>query len=136
MSDDRDDRSAGVDDALRDRFDSSSSEGDSVTSRASKTPSSAKKTKTSNTSKTPISERETVLFYLRDELTDKLDLVEDEVRLTYKREYGVELELNRHIRPLVLRFGIETVVEMDAKDIRDTLRENDVLDDPPTESTA
>lgn len=132
MSDDRDDRSAGVDDALRDRFDSTSAKDDSMTSTSSNPPTT---NKVSNMSKTPINERETVLFYLGNELANELDIVEDEIQLTYKREYGVELELNRHIRPLVLRYGIETVVDMGAEKIRNTLQEDGKLDDPPTGST-
>lgn len=155
--DDRDERSAGVDEALMDRFggpsesesgtgDASTSEEMSDTTETANTPSVDNTTEPSETStspevdktenmsqasKTPIGERKQVMLYLREGVADRLDLVEDEVALEWKREFGTELERNRHIRPLVLERGMESVREMSAEEIREYLLDAEQLDDPP-----
>lgn len=156
-SDDRNERSAAVDEALMDRFggpgesesetedtslseemsdttDTANTPGVDNTPEASKVSNTSKSDKVSNTSqasKTPIGERKQVMLYLREGVADRLDLVEDEVALEWKREFGTELGRNRHIRPLVLERGMESVREMSAEEIREYLINAEQLDDPP-----
>lgn len=159
MSEDREERGAGVDDTLAQRFEdtettrtdqssetskttdtskstnsSSSSELSEASraSEASKTTERAKSGETSEASKTPMSERRQVMFYLTDDQAERLDLVYDEVRLQVKREFGIELEKNRHVRPLVLSVGLDRVAEMDATEIRDAITRRNTLKWPTT----
>jgi hypothetical protein len=85
----------------------------------------------SKASKTAIGERKQVILYLREGVADRLDLVEDEVALEWKREFGTELERNRHIRPLMLERGMESAREMSAEEIREYLLDAEQLDDSP-----
>lgn len=135
---DRNGRSEGVDDALAERFGDDSDES-AQTSEVEQTPTTEQTSQANNseqapksnkTSKTTMSERANVMFYLSDKQAEELSLVEDQVRLEVKREFGEELEKNRHIRPLALRHGIDKLESMDATEIRDALREADDLHSP------
>lgn len=127
MSDDVDDS---VDEALANRFGSGDSSQADSTSETTKVSQTTETHKTSQTSKKPLGERSQILFYLTEGQADRLDLVTDEVQLNCKREFGVELEKNRHVRPLVLALGLERVEEMDATAIRDAVRDRGALDWP------
>lgn len=53
-----------------------------------------------------------VYMYLDPELQARLAEVFADVEYHYQKAYSVELEKNRHVYPLVLEHGIETVREM------------------------
>lgn len=145
---DRDERGKKMDDTLMSRFDESES---NETDEASETPEGPEAPKSSEASKmgdsgdtsglseeskaskTPLSEKANVLFYLSEGQADDLDLVEQTVALDVKRELGVELEKNRHIRPLVLHFGLERLQDLSPEEIHGLLTETDYVEDPPSE---
>ena len=76
-----------------------------------------------------ISNRNHSTFYLRDDLMKEMRQVRKQLELDVEMEYGVEMEKNRHIRPLLLYLGAQQVQEMDATEIIDLLNTTDVLDD-------
>ena len=76
----------------------------------------------------PIKDRTHETFYLRDDLRRKLRQISGQSNLDFEFEYGVELEKNRHLRPLLLYLGAKQMEEMSATDIKDVLDSTDILD--------
>mgnify|MGYP000100224244 CR=1 FL=1 len=68
-----------------------------------------------------VKERPSTLMYLPESIDRDLDLTFDEVNLTYRREYDEKLEKNRDYYPLVALYGIDTLREWDADEIREAL---------------
>lgn len=81
---------------------------------------------------TPVTERNHDTFYLTDALRRELRTAGKQASLYHEMEFETELEKNRHLRPLILRLGMERLAEMDADEIRTRLESDDLLDDPPT----
>ena len=77
-----------------------------------------------------VKERPSTLMYLPESIDRDLDLTFDEVNLTYRRVYNEKLEKNRDYYPLVALYGIDTLREWDADEIREAL---DRLRDGATE---
>lgn len=88
----------------------------------------AQTSQTQQTSQLPLTERTHSTFYLRDDLQAELRQVRKQLELDVDLEYGIELEKNRHIRPLMLYLGAKQLEEMDAEDVAETLDSTDVLD--------
>lgn len=139
---DRDDRGKDALDTISKRFDGSKTDEanevpeptqESQAKETSKTNETQDddRTETTKSSKTPLSEKKQVLFYLSETQSSTLDLVEQTVALDVKRELDIELEKNRHIRPLVLHFGLDRLQELSAEEIRDLLEETEHVEDPP-----
>jgi len=82
----------------------------------------------SQTKSESITNRNHSTFYLRDDLMKELRQTRKQLELDVEIEYGIELEKNRHIRPLLLYLGAQQVQDMDATDIIDVLNTTDVLD--------
>ena len=76
----------------------------------------------------PIKDRTHETFYLRDDLRRELRQISGQSNLDFEFEYGVELEKNRHLRPLLLYLGAKQMEEMNATDIKDVLDSTDILD--------
>ena len=82
----------------------------SGTNEASKTPSSGE---ASEMDETPVRDLPTKLLYLEEDFIEELELAFDAVNLMYRREYGEELEKNRHWYPLLLRLGFHAIGDVD-----------------------
>ena len=78
---------------------------------------------------TPVTERKHATFYLGENLLRELDRGGEQASWKFEDEYGVELEKNRHIRPLVIQLGLQQLQDMNAKDINNVLEESDNIDD-------
>lgn len=113
---DRDDDGKRMQDRLSKRFDGDKSESDS--SDSANTPKESKPSKTdmpeeTNSAEASISDKRSikdlpsVLMYLPEDLHSRLDLRFDEVKLEHKREYGEEIEKNRHFYPALVKAGLE-----------------------------
>lgn len=129
-SESREDRLA----RLRDRRpsegdDSGGTEDDSSTTDASSASGSDRETLPTD----PISERIHGNFYLREDLQSILrrtrSMTENEVLM----EYDIELEKNRHIRPLLLWLGVQQLQGMEPKEVIATLNDVDELDSVPVD---
>lgn len=139
---DRHQRGKDVDDTLSKRFQEPQADEANETPEPTQESESSKSSKTDETqdgadssqatkpSKTPLSEKKQVLFYLSEEQSSTLDLVEQTVALEAKRDLGIELEKNRHIRPLVLHFGLDRLQDLSAEEIRDLLEETEHVENP------
>lgn len=88
----------------------------------------AQTSQTKQTSQSPLTERTHSTFYLRDDLQAELRQVRKQLELDVDLEYGIELEKNRHIRPLMLYLGAKKLEDMDATDVAEMLDTTDVLD--------
>jgi hypothetical protein len=77
----------------------------------------------SATSQRSVKERPSTLMYLPNEIDRDLDLTFDEVNLRYRRAFEEKLEKNRDYYPLVAMYGLRTLQEWDAEDVREALRE-------------
>ena len=62
---------------------------------------------------TPVRDLPTKLLYLEEDFIEELELAFDAVNLMYRREYGEELEKNRHWYPLLLRLGFHAIGDVD-----------------------
>lgn len=96
--------------------------------QSSGTSETAQTSQTKQTSQSPLTERTHSTFYLRDDLQAKLRQVRKQLELDVDLEYGIELEKNRHIRPLMLYLGAKQLEDMDTEDIAEMLDTTDVLD--------
>ncbi len=103
--------------------------------QTSSTSEADKMTQTDTTSTTteplnqqPIKDRTHETFYLRDDLRRELRRISGQSNLDFELEYDIELEKNRHLRPLLLYLGAKRMEEMDATDIKDVLDSTDILD--------
>lgn len=88
----------------------------------------AQTSQTKQTSQSPLTERTHSTFYLRDDLQAELRQVRKQLELDVDLEYGIELEKNRHIRPLMLYLGAKQLEDMDTEDVAEMLDTTDVLD--------
>jgi hypothetical protein len=79
-------------------------------SKASKTPSTGV---ASEMNETAVRDLPTKLLYLEAEFIEELEVAFDAVNLMYRREYGEELEKNRHWYPLLLRLGFHAIGDVD-----------------------
>lgn len=61
---------------------------------------------------------------LKQELNPRFKIISAE----FEREYGQELEKNRHFYPLVIQYGLDGLDSLDASDIRERLEKLDLLD--------
>ena len=113
---DRDDDGKRMQDRLSKRFGGDESESDSSTdvnsskeSKPSKTdmPEETTSSGASISGQQTIKDLPSVLMYLPEDLHSRLDLRFDEVKLEHKREYGEEIEKNRHFYPALVKAGLE-----------------------------
>lgn len=70
-----------------------------------------------------VKERPSTLMYLPSDIDRDLDLTFDEVNLRYRRAFDEKLEKNRDYYPLVATYGLQTLREWDAEDVREALTE-------------
>lgn len=80
----------------------------------------------------PIKERTHETFYLRNDLRHELRRITGQANLDFEMAYGIELEKNRHLRPLLLYLGAQKLDDMAPEDVRDVLENTDVLDEVDT----
>lgn len=113
---DRDDDGKRMQDRLSERFggdesdfDSSDDANTSKESKSSKTgmPEETTSSEASISGQQSIKDLPSVLMYLPEDLHSRLDLRFDEVKLEHKREYGEEIEKNRHFYPALVKAGLE-----------------------------
>lgn len=76
----------------------------------------------------PITDRQHTTFYLSDALRTELTDARVSMEYELQREYGFEMEKNRHFRPLALYLGARKIKTMSAEEIADILDTTDVLD--------
>jgi hypothetical protein len=88
-------------------------------------------TQTQQRTQVPVTERPHDTYYLPEDLRRELKRVGTMASLEFEGEYGVELEKNRHIRPLMLYLGMQRLEEMSPETIHETLTESDLLDTAP-----
>ena len=71
-------------------------------------------------------ENTALYMYLDQHLHDAVSEVFEDVKYHYRKAYDVELQKNRHVYPLILEHGIETVREMaeSPTEVRDALDAN------------
>lgn len=62
-------------------------------------------------------------MYLPEDLKQELNPTFKIISAEYEREYGEELEKNRHFYPLVVKYGLDGLDGLDASDIRKRLEE-------------
>lgn len=80
-------------------------------------------TETSQTGQTTVKSRKHATFYLDEELLTELERAGQQASWRYEDAYGSTLEKNRHLRPLVIRLGLQELQELDAEAIREALEE-------------
>lgn len=112
--------SAGADDGAVDPSDESKTSKTSNPSVSAKTPIESE---TAHASGGSVKERPSTLMYLPSEVDRDLDLTFDEVNLRYRRAFDEKLEKNRDYYPLVALYGLRTLREWDAEDVREALSE-------------
>lgn len=71
-------------------------------------------------------ENTALYMYLDQRLHDAVSEIFEDVKYHYRKAYGVELQKNRHVYPLILEHGIEPVREMaeSPAEVRDALDAN------------
>jgi hypothetical protein len=67
-------------------------------------------------------------MYLPESLKQELNPTFKIISAEFEREFGEELEKNRHFYPLVVQYGLDGLDGLDASDIRDRLDELGLLD--------
>jgi len=60
-------------------------------------------------------------MYLPEDQRAELDFAYKELSLTYEREFGDEIEKNRHFYPLLVQAGLEHLDDLDGDAIRERL---------------
>ncbi|WP_058997728.1 hypothetical protein [Haloarcula sp. CBA1127] len=78
----------------------------------------------------PVTERRHDTYYLRDDLRKEVNRLTVGTFAEVEATHGVDLDTNRHRRPLLLLLGAERLAEMDDDEILSKLVDEDVLDDP------
>ena len=100
---------------------SDASEG-SDSSRASD-PSDASETSPDDDETTSVKDdRVGTYMYLPEDQRAELDFSYKELSLTYEREFGDELEKNRHFYPMLVQAGLERLDDLDGDAIRERLK--------------
>ena len=64
-------------------------------------------------------------LYLPEGQRDEMKYQYKMLSAEYEREFGEELEKNRHFYPLVVEYGLDRLADLDAQDVRDLLDELD-----------
>ena len=64
-------------------------------------------------------------LYLPEGQRDEMKYQYKMLSAEYEREFGEELEKNRHFYPLVVEYGLDRLSDLDAQDVRDLLDELD-----------
>ncbi|WP_153952921.1 hypothetical protein [Halosegnis longus] len=91
--------------------------------------STTESTESSDDELEPVTQRNHSTFYLSDEILNALDGSRKELEYLASNEFpDLDLEKNRHLRPLVILLGIEQLEEMDIEDVIDRLESDDRLD--------
>jgi hypothetical protein len=67
-------------------------------------------------------------MYLPESQKQELNPTFKIISAEYEREYGEELEKNRHFYPLVVQYGLDSLDSWDASEIRERLDSLDLLD--------
>lgn len=113
MTDDREDASNRMKDRLGKRFDPPGEQ--AAEAEPSKPSEPDKPSETGETSQPGESVKEQqkgVYMYLPESQAERLAETIEEVQFFYKREYGEELEKNRHLYPLIVECGLDTVTDV------------------------
>jgi len=92
-------------------------------------PSEPSKPSESAEDSTPVKEEFVGTYmYLPESLKQELGPTFKILSAEYEREFGTELEKNRHFYPLVVKYGLDSLDSFDASDVRERLEESDLLD--------
>ena len=85
----------------------------------------------------PVTSRRHDTYYLSDDVTSELERVYRRMSLDVLEETGVDLDdqrvggRNRYFRPLALLLGARQIAEMSPDELRETIEEEDLIDDLP-----
>lgn len=85
----------------------------------------------------PVTQRRHDTYYLSKEVTEELERVYRRMSLTVLEETGVDLDnqrvggRNRYYRPLALLLGARQIAEMSPAELRESIEEEDLIDDLP-----
>lgn len=93
---------------------------------------SSKPSKPSKTSETDETDKKSVkdeqvgtYLYLPELQRDEIKYQYKILSAEYEREFGEELEKNRHFYPLVVQYGLESLDGLDAQDVQELLSDLD-----------
>lgn len=76
----------------------------------------------SETDKTSVKDEQVgTYFYLPQSQHDDLGEFVEDAQYHYKKEHGVKLEKNRHLYPLVVQYGLDSLDGTDASDVHEKL---------------
>jgi len=74
--------------------------------------------------RTPVKDEQVgTYFYLPEGQRDELRYQYKALSAEYEREFGEDLEKNRHYYPLLVEYGLERLESADAQDVREMLAE-------------
>ena len=76
----------------------------------------------------PVKERAHDTYYLREDLQRELRRLVDPTVTEAEVELDVDLETNRHVRPLLLLLGARRLHDLEPEEIAELLNKEDVLD--------